>query len=421
MHSYIVNRRDIPFPILVWGEDWSYRIPISTVYAVPELDTTFPSYLQSSVGYMYDLYGYSAGKFIYGNPPDGSPLVDVVAHFSGYKEVIESNWWEQVIGVDFYQTTSVRFRVYYGECNTLPSTFTKSDILALTNGTASTGPRTLLCTSSRNLKLDFPETPTSKYRVIAIPTSFVESNPIGFNRIRYVDNTSPTWVESVPWWIPAAELKGYDGDPWSGPILGSDSSNVQYTVYVTNPISSSFDLYARYLISDYQQNVIIGPRTGSSWYHTGSINKVPNLISMRILSYLIFNGAIWAENFTAASCSFLATASATASLNFANVLTLPKSAQSSASITLTGFDGVFDYRGSSGYRQVDFTVGDFSDTTYSASSLLTAYSGSSGTASIMLNFEYNFFATGSPSMSAIMAGPPYETVAALTYLTYYAN
>ncbi len=414
---------DSPIQNFVWGDSWSWTSPLvegATLYVPTGLPTGV-----SSTGFFDNNLG--------GVPTTAAALGATPVSIQGYDELFETPIGASVEYPDLFTLC----RIYYGECDELPAEFTRADILALLNGNAATGPRELLVTNGRDVELQFPATSTAKYRVIAVPAAVwsfyatkaaADFGVVTFNRIRYADNTAPTFVPGPTTGTFGTSLSdecnAYTGFPYSDntPHLDPSESVVAGYVFAIEATNSAFSVFLRCLVEDYQQNVIYGPtNTRPSWTYSGTVNKVPNLLSLRVVSSLTYNGAIWAENLDASGHTITASAPVTGTIDVSTGLSIPKAVTNTPTIpSLTGFDGVFDYRGSSGYRQVDVSLGDNATVTYTDAGVLGPFTGT-GTATIDLAVSIGLTSSGSPSMSVVHMSSSVTQMGVLLFFTYYAG
>lgn len=414
---------DSPIQNFVWGDSWSWTSPLvegATFYVPTGLPTGV-----SSTGFFDNNLG--------GVPTTAAALGATPVSIQGYDELFETPIGASVEYPDLFTLC----RIYYGECDELPAEFTRADILALLNGDAATGPRELLVTTGRDVELEFPATSTAKYRVIAVPAAVwsfyatkaaADVGVVTFNRIRYADNTAPTFVPGPTTGTFGTSLSdecnAYTGFPYSDntPYLDPAESVVAGYVFAIEATNSAFSVFLRCLVEDYQQNVIYGPtNTRPSWTYSGTVNKVPNLLSLRVFSSLTYNGAIWAENLDASGHTITASAPVTGTIDVSTGLSIPKAVTNTPTIpSLTGFDGVFDYRGSSGYRQVDVSLGDNATVTYTDAGVLGPFTGT-GTATIDLAVSIGLTSSGSPSMSVVHMSSSVTQMGVLLFFTYYAG
>jgi len=406
----------------VWGDPWSWTIP-PVEGAFYYFTTGLPSGVAPTLGFNNELSGTPAAGATLGPTPVSVEVQDELGAPLG--PTIE------------YPDLTTSFRIYYGECDELPAEFTRTDVLALLNGDADTGPRKVLCTTARGVELAFPATSSAKYRVIAVPAAVwsfyttkaaADAGVVTFNRIRYADNTAPEFVPGPQTGdfgtSLSDECNAYTGFPYSDntPYLDPAESVVAGFVFVIESTAAAFSVFLRCLVEDYQQNVIYGPtNTRPSWTYSGTVNKVPNLLSLRVVSSLTYNGAIWAENLDASAHTITASAPVTGTIDVSTGLSIPKSVTNTPTIPgLTGFDGVFDYRGSSGYRQVDVSLGDNSTVTYTDAGVLGPLTGT-GTATVDLAVNIGLTSSGSPDMSVVHMSTSVTTMGVLLFFTYYAS
>jgi len=315
------------FPELVWGEDWTFRIPFGdpdAIYAIAEADNEVPTQVShEATGLMFTVWELAMGKALTGvtNPVT---LGAVHVHYKGYGDYYvgpdppsyDNVWYQAIDGADFETDTTCKFRIYAGECETLPTAFTREDVLALLNGDAATGPRTSLHYHARNVEIQFPATSTPKYRVLAVPFSVLDTQINPFtpyftapevtvgrtaNRLRYADDTDVTLERPY--------------DQFSGGMTNG-SGYMLWIVYVLPATTDAFSVFTRALAKNGQNlgssqssNVVSPVNNTSPWTVVKTWNRPSGgeIISVTIDHQIAWSGRFRVENLEAVSRTYTLT------------------------------------------------------------------------------------------------------------------
>ncbi len=374
MHSYIVNRRTIPFPILVWGESWAYNFHIpGAVYYTQ--DTVFYDPPQDQLPATLTSYGFSYS----GIPDQGTILGPVNIHILGLADDFTTE-----VG-NYSGSTTAYYRLYHGNVS-------DEDLLAYTSSFDSTiitsSLTSSLQTTARNVNVQFHENTASSNRIILVPEYLVGQYRTSTNqymtRIDNPDNSPSNFVDRFPELLTPIYI-GY----------------VSYIPFTYNN-SSSFDVYLRCF--DTLTQVVLSPSLTNvsysaqlnGWLYTSSISKSGDsiLLTASVTQSGFWGGRMSMENISSTSSIVLQLEYALShSYLIGTAYNSFTTSQQYNPPTLTAFDGQLNYNGSSGYQYDTRNSSDVKYIQYTSGSSFTQFSGS-GQLPVSLSAIKNYTISG---------------------------
>lgn len=384
-------------PNFIWGESWSYTFHLNNaLYYIPNGNwANFISVdgVQNAVGNMYDLYESKLGPiFTNGIPYDNLtyfPLGQIEVNISGAIDNESMDWYDTVPGSLYRRNSNVYCRIFYGESDSLPTHV--NDLTASVNN--------MLITSSRNVMLQFSESVTPKYKIIALPNVLIQDDPsntapYAFNSIRTLTDTIPSFVTGT--FTSSTDPIGYLGYPYTTNSIayGPFSPYNHYNIFVIQPSTESMSIVLRQRQST--SSIYYGDSTDPNWQTINAFNKCSErqLLSVRIETISTYYGGSLAENTGAMATS----ASRNIEVYYTHSVGLfeqtHKHTISSGLISLSGFDGLLDGLGTSGHKTVERILTGSSVATYTSGSIFDQFTGS-GTINLITTVSKSLSVTGS--------------------------